>query len=73
MIIDNKEYILTDPAIACPEDHKRFSSTNLGIKGVQKFFQTHKCNNICQYLKLKKHKYQSLPDRTFDPSMTKIK
>ena len=36
MLIENKEYILTDPAITSPEGHDRFSSTNLGIKGIQK-------------------------------------
>ena len=73
MIIDNKEYVLTDPAIACPEDHDRFTASNLGIKGVQKFFQSHQCNHICKHLKLKKHKYQVKPDREIKPDMTKLK
>ena len=72
MIIDNKEYILTDPAIACPEDFDRFTDSNLGIKGVQKFFQSHQCNHICRHLNLKRHKYQVKPDRDVTPAMTKI-
>ena len=45
--------ILTDPAIhyiniLC------HGSTNLGMKGIQMFFQVHKCNNICRALKLDK-------------------
>jgi hypothetical protein len=58
-----KEFILTDPAIICPEDLKRFGPTNLGIKGIQKYFEKHRCNHICQKLKLAKHRYQSKPDR----------
>ena len=72
MIVDNKEYILTDPAITCPESPDRFSASNLAIKGVQKYFQTHQCNNICKYLKLKRHAYQKKPDRESMPWSTKI-
>ena len=73
MIIENREYVLTDPAIACPEDHDRFTASNLGIKGVEKYFQSHQCNHICKYLKLKRHKYQVKPDRAFTAAMTIIK
>ena len=73
MIIDKKEYLLTDPAIACPEDHDRFTASNLGIKGIQKCFQSHQCNHICKYLKLKRHKYQVKSDRGMTTAMTKIK
>ena len=73
IIINSKEYVLTDPAIACPEDHNRFTASNLGIKGVQKYFQSHQCNHICKHLKLKRHKYQVKPDRVFVDAMTKIK
>jgi hypothetical protein len=52
-------YLLTDPAIICADDWDRFSSTNLAKKGIKKFFQTHKCNQVCEKLKLKKHKWQS--------------
>jgi len=72
MNIDNKEYILTDPAISCPESPFRFSSTNLGLKGVQKFFETHSCNHLCKHLKLKKHKYQKKDDRSVNKMMTKL-
>jgi len=72
MIIDNKEYILTDPAISSPESPGRFSTTNLGQKGVQKFFETHSCNHLCNHLELKKHLYQRKADRTLNPMMTKL-
>lgn len=55
-------YVLTDPAITCTEDWERFSSTNLAIKGVEKFFKSHQCNQICRDLHLEKHKMQILPD-----------
>ena len=44
---------LTDPAI----HHTNilyYGSTNLGMKGILKFFQVHKCNDICRALKLDK-------------------
>lgn len=72
MIVNNKDYILTDPAISSPEGHDRFSTTNLGTKGVKKFFETHQCNHICKHLKLKKHPYQTLPDRKMSAMMTKV-
>ena len=68
-----KEYVLTDPAITCPDDMERFGSTNLGIKGLNKFFETHRCNHICRHLKLKKHKAQINPDREENSLMTKIR
>lgn len=57
------EYILTDPAILSPDGLLRFGCTNLGIKGLKKFFERHQCNPICKNLKLKRHKYQVLPDK----------
>jgi len=61
---NGNEYVLTDPAIECPDGLLRFTSTNLGIDGVKKFFESHQCNPICKYLRLKKHKCQKLPDKT---------
>ena len=58
----NKEYILTDPSITCPSDLEKFSSTNLGEKGLMAFFNAHRCNSFCRKLKLKKNEYQSLDD-----------
>ncbi|CAG8822223.1 10554_t:CDS:1, partial [Racocetra persica] len=49
--LDN-EFLLTDPAIHCV-DLLRFGTTNLGVSGIQKcFFANHKCNDICEKLKL---------------------
>jgi hypothetical protein len=60
---DKTEYILSDPAIISPKGFDRFGLTNLGAKGVQKYFQNHSCNDICKALGLKKHKLQTKPDR----------
>lgn len=43
--------LLTDPAIHCK--YPRFGSTNLGVRGMDRFFATHECNAICKALKLK--------------------
>ena len=68
---NGNEYVLTDPAIECPDGLLRFTSTNLGIDGVKKFFESHQCNPICKFLRLKKHKCQKLPDKI--SAATKIK
>ena len=43
-----RAYLLTDPAVHC-DDILRFcrTRTNLGIKGMQQFFRTHICSEIC--------------------------
>eukprot|EP01038_Epipyxis_sp_PR26KG_P004836 gene4836-6778_t len=46
-------FILTDPAVHCHEV-LRFDQTNLGSKGIDRFFNTHKCNAFCLALKLSK-------------------
>lgn len=67
------EYVLTDPAVTCPADFDRFSLTNLGKQGLKEFFVSHRCNHICKKLGLKKHKYQTQPDRLLSSSMTQLK
>lgn len=57
-IYKDKEYILTDPAIICPEDTNRFGLTNLRSEGVKIFFRNHECNRICKDLNLKEHLFQ---------------
>jgi hypothetical protein len=44
-------FILTDPAIQCKEVI-RFGDTNLGQKGMERFCQTHRCNEYCLALGL---------------------
>ena len=44
------EYGLTDPAIHCK--HHGFGKTNLGEEGMKMFIRNHKCNPICEELKL---------------------
>ncbi|CAF1506026.1 unnamed protein product [Adineta ricciae] len=54
-------YILTDPAIHC-DDILRFkhTRTNLGVKGMDRFFNTHVCSEICARLELPAEKSQLL-------------
>jgi hypothetical protein len=62
-LFNENEFILTDPAIVSADDPLRFGGTNLGQKGIKAFFVKHQCNPICKSFKLKKHRYQTLPDR----------
>lgn len=72
--MDSNKYILTDPAITCPDDFDRFSLTNLSRKGLKKFFESHQCNHICEKLKLKKHDYQLRDEcRAITSDMTQVK
>ena len=57
--------ILTDPAIHYT-NILCHGSTNLGMKGIDKFFQVHKCNDICRELKLDKE----LPEQPLRASST---
>ncbi|EGC34842.1 hypothetical protein DICPUDRAFT_34378 [Dictyostelium purpureum] len=45
-------FLLTDPAIHT-RDILKYGSTNLGLPGIIKFFETHKCNVHCHELGLK--------------------
>ncbi len=71
-LVANSNYILTDPAITSPESPDRFTNTNLGEDGIERFFKSHQCNHICKYLVLEKHELQELPDRTDFDMMTKL-
>ena len=44
--------ILTDPVIHDSVSVLHHGTTNLGEKGIQRFFQLHKCNRICQAMQL---------------------
>eukprot|EP00669_Euglena_mutabilis_P014533 TRINITY_DN964_c1_g1_i1.p1 TRINITY_DN964_c1_g1~~TRINITY_DN964_c1_g1_i1.p1 ORF type:complete len:282 (+),score=108.51 TRINITY_DN964_c1_g1_i1:36-848(+) len=44
----------TDPQIHS-KDGKGFGKGNMGIEGMLKFFQTHRCNSICRALSLPPH------------------
>ena len=46
--------ILTDPAIHDSVSVLHHGATNLGEKGIERFFQLHKCNDICQAMQLKR-------------------
>jgi hypothetical protein len=47
-------YVLTDPAFHT-KDGAEYGDTNLGIKGIQSFFKSHKCESTCKALKLEYH------------------
>jgi len=44
--------IYTDPQVHTLEHQKSFGKGNLGQKGFDNFLRTHRCNRVCQYLKL---------------------
>ena len=46
--------ILTDPAIHATK-FWRYGMTNLGPKGMWRFFKTHHCNDFCKEMRLEKH------------------
>jgi hypothetical protein len=46
---------LTDPAVHCTS-LLQFELTNMGAKGMEKFFTTHKCNDACRALEIPPHK-----------------
>jgi hypothetical protein len=53
-----KQYTLFDPAIHCSCDEERFTGTNLGRRGMDIFFLTHRCNPLCKKLGLRRHASQ---------------
>ena len=52
---ENK-YTLTDPSIHCQDP--KFGNTNLGKIGIEQFFKTHKCSEICAAMRLPKNKWR---------------
>ncbi len=56
-----KSYTLFDPAIHASAENAvlRFAGTNLGKVGINQFFMTHKCNDICRHLRLERHSAQA--------------
>ena len=57
------KYILTDPCIHCYEP--RFGNTNLGVVGMKFFFQTHRCGDVCEKMKLKKNRFMKTTSSKF--------
>ena len=49
---DGSGVILTDPVIHDSVSVLHHGSTNLGEKGIHRFFQLHKCNDICRAMQL---------------------
>lgn len=45
----SKRFLLTNPAIHST-DVTLFGDTNLGVSGMKKFFETHRCNGYCTAL-----------------------
>lgn len=50
--IQGVEDIYTDPQIHSVSDRPRFGKADMGVEGVRKFFETHRCNAICEFLRL---------------------
>ena len=69
--LNSNEYVLTDPAICCIV--RQFTETDLGEVGINQYFLKHKCNHICDALKLKEHDLQTGEKRQNTDKMTKIK
>lgn len=46
--------VLTDPAIHYCNNILFYGSTNLGPRGIERFFQLHTCNEICEEMKLER-------------------
>ena len=47
------KFQLTDPAICTKSKKKnRFGKTDIGLKGIRKFCQSHVCNGVCRGLGL---------------------
>ncbi len=44
---------LTDPAIHSRNAESKFGVTDIGLAGIQRFFRSHSCNEVCQALALK--------------------
>ena len=42
----------TDPTICSGKRESCYGKSNMGVKGFENFFRTHKCNDICRKLKL---------------------
>ena len=54
-VVQGHKIFLTDPAIHCIDYmalQPKAGGSNLGYPGIQKFFSTHKCNEVCHKMKL---------------------
>ncbi|DBA75746.1 TPA: hypothetical protein ACH3X1_010157 [Trebouxia sp. C0004] len=45
-------FTLTDTAVHCISDKRRFGDTNMGEQGIKSFIMSHSCNTICSKLGL---------------------
>lgn len=50
------KFKLTDPAIHHVDFRREYGGTNLGKKGIKKFFRSHNCNPICKSMRLERLK-----------------
>lgn len=56
--------LLTDPQVHSTGGFGSFGAGDLGIKGVNTFFKNHRCNHLCQKLRLRSQNELQLPTRT---------
>ena len=51
-VVVDIQVVLTDPAIHCTSDNRRYGDTNMGREGIDSFFKEHNCNHVCHALSL---------------------
>ena len=70
-ISKENSYFLTDPSINCKAP--KFGNTNLGEVGMEMFFTTHSCGDVCKAMGLKRNEHMktSIRERV-SAAMTKI-
>lgn len=51
--VDKDKIMITEPILFSNQTN-RFSSADMGTKGIEHFKQEHKCSSICKHLELKK-------------------
>eukprot|EP01032_Pedospumella_encystans_P024790 gene24790-28021_t len=59
-------FVLTDPAVHCVS-LLAYGGTNMGAKGFERFFKTHRCNDICRALELTGRKPLATAPNTTKP------
>ncbi|ELP92474.1 elongation factor 2 kinase, putative [Entamoeba invadens IP1] len=73
-VFQDKWFYLTDPAVlSSTDDEFKYSPTNLGEEGIQRFFKTHRCNQVCIGLGISKNVHDVQTPEEFVVSNTPTK